>query len=47
MDKHNNTCTRLGDVVNIPGETLLNKLNNIKKQWYIDEPEDEHIALCG
>ena len=31
MDKHNNTCTRLGDVVNIPGETLLNKLNNIKK----------------
>lgn len=32
MDKHN-TCTRLGDVVNIPGETLLNKLSNIKNMY--------------
>lgn len=30
MDTHNNKCTRLGDDVNIPDETLLNKLSNIK-----------------
>ena len=31
MDTHNNKCTRLGDDVNIPDETLLNELSNIKK----------------
>ena len=32
MDTHNNKCTRLGDDVNIPDETLLNELSNIKKK---------------
>ena len=32
MDTHNNKCTRLGDDVNIPDETLLNELSNIYKK---------------
>ena len=34
MDTHNNKCTRLGDDVNIPDETLLNELSNKKKKKY-------------